>query len=214
MDASAPTKLYLSSYDQSIRCLDFEYQRFDDIWCTDEDLTSISLGRQDSSNSTFILAADNKGYVSLIDPRVGAEAQWTYQIHEKKIGCLDVYPSASRWDAPSSISPFSSAPVFTTASNDRTCKVWDLRKVKNTQSFLYSFDHGKSCSSAYFSPNGKMIATTSYDDYVRIISFGEHALQAAAASNGTKAKAAAQAEHATDTRMIVHNNQTGKAICV
>lgn len=58
-----------------------------------------------------------------------------------------------------------------------------------------------------------MIATTSYDDYVRILSFGRNALQAAAAGGNTKAKAASQEEGATATRLVVHNNQTGMYAC-
>lgn len=109
---------------------------------------------------SFCVCSDKKLSLSMLSSRVRKRTHTstrgyiapspTYstplQVHEKKIGCIDIYPSASRLDAPTHTSLFSSSPVFTTASNDRTCKVWDLRKVKNTTGYLYSFDHGTSAS--------------------------------------------------------------------
>jgi len=61
--------------------------------------------------------------------------------------------------------------------------------MKGPDSFIFQYPHTKAVSSAYFSPCGRNILTTCYDDYVRVF-------------DATKDSSA--------VTKIKHNNQTGR----
>ena len=65
-----------------------------------------------------------------------------------------------------SINPLD-AHMMATAGKDRKVQVWDLRRVSKDKP-LAMFNHGYSVSSVYFSPSGRMMASTSYDNTIRV----------------------------------------------
>jgi WD40 repeat protein len=72
--------------------------------------------------------------------------------------------------------------------------MWIDNKKKKGSS-IHEFEHGYSATSCYWSPQGDMLATTSYDDYIRLFSLdknGEMELKSA----------------------IKHNNHTGRLVFV
>lgn len=82
-----------------------------------------------------------------------------YTPREKKIGCLHLNP----------VNPH----LLATASNDRTVTIWDVRMWDHKKDLsvgepLQTIEHGYSVTSCYWSPNGDILATTSYDDYIRL----------------------------------------------
>lgn len=102
---------------------------------------------------------------------------------EKKVGCVHLNPVHQH--------------LLAGASNDRQVHVWDTRmwskkELKNELNPLHSFEHGYSATSAYWSPNGDILASTSYDDYVRLFSFDKK-------DQSMELKSA-----------IPHNNHTGR----
>lgn len=58
--------------------------------------------------------------------------------------------------------------LLAVGSNDRTVTIWDTRRLKRNKKPLQSFEHGYSVTSCYWSPKGDALATSSYDDYIRI----------------------------------------------
>lgn len=91
------------------------------------------------------------GEVACVDKRKGGTPK-VYTLREKKIGCIHINPIHQD--------------LLAAGSNDRTATIWDKRKLKKDP--LQSFDHGYSVTSCYWSPNGDILATTSYDDYIRL----------------------------------------------
>eukprot|EP01136_Pigoraptor_vietnamica_P027622 Opistho-1_new@84121 len=109
--------------------------------------------------------------------RSSSRGEWP--LHERKMSSVDVCPTNSH--------------LIATASLDRTVALWDARAVRPKP--LFSLDHGKSVTSAYFSRvTGNRLLTTSYDDFLRVVEDVPHVTSASAA---------------VVTR-IRHNNQTGR----
>jgi WD40 repeat protein len=80
-----------------------------------------------------------------------------YMPKEKKIGCIHLNPVYQD--------------LIAVSSNDRTATIWDLRMIQKsdtTTEALQSIEHGYSVTSCYWSPKGDILATTSYDDYIRL----------------------------------------------
>lgn len=80
-----------------------------------------------------------------------------YMPKEKKIGCIHLNPVYQD--------------LIAVSSNDRTATLWDLRMLQKADTLpeaLQSIEHGYSVTSCYWSPKGDILATTSYDDYIRL----------------------------------------------
>ncbi|KAF9986371.1 hypothetical protein BGZ75_001869 [Mortierella antarctica] len=155
-----PTKLFTSSYDGSIRYLDLGKQQFIESYVVSPDasdhLGSVSL----TSSGQQLWFADDEGGVTLKDVRTPKdEMVFRKLLHEKKVGCVNVNPKYDN--------------LIVTSSLDRTMKIWDIRtfgtyKEDEPIDHLAEFPHGLSVTSAMWSPDGASIASTSYDDHVRI----------------------------------------------
>ncbi|KAF9575304.1 hypothetical protein EC968_003656 [Mortierella alpina] len=155
-----PTKLFTSSYDGSIRYLDLGKQQFIESYVVSSDasdhLGSVSL----TSSGQQLWFADDEGGVTLKDVRTPKdEMVFRKLLHEKKVGCVNVNPKYDN--------------LIVTSSLDRTMKIWDIRTFANYKEdepieHLAEFPHGLSVTSAMWSPDGASIASTSYDDNVRI----------------------------------------------
>lgn len=83
----------------------------------------------------------------------------TLNLHEVKIGTVSVQNDH-----------------LITASNDRSCCLWDTRNVvsdgdKKNFSTAYTarFETGRACTAAYFHPRNPLVLVTSYDDTLRIL---------------------------------------------
>jgi WD40 repeat protein len=102
-----------------------------------------------------------------------------HTVREKKVGCISV-----NYEIPTYIA---------CASNDRTATIWDIRQLKKKKPEpIKQFEHGFSVSSCYWSPNGKKLLTTSYDNRLRIFNTHE------------------KMEDTEEEYAIEHNNRTGK----
>ena len=109
------------------------------------------------------------------------ESPFEREAATKKVGCVHLNPVHQH--------------LLAGASNDRNAYVWDIRMWgkkdrKKDLSILHQFEHGYSATSAYWSPNGDILATTSYDDYVRLFSLEGEKMELRSA--------------------IHHNNHTGR----
>jgi WD40 repeat protein len=113
------------------------------------------------------------------------------ELFDKKCGCVSVHPQESN--------------LILASSNDTSMRIYDIRggspgpSDSNEQfSLLSSYNHGYSCSSAYWRPeDGQSIVSTSYDDQVRIWSDLPETLQ-----------------DLPTPKSIPHDNRTGKWVSI
>lgn len=142
-----------------------------------------------------------QAYVAPPDP-----ACW--DAHEKKACSVDAHPSQ---------------PLVLTTSNDNTAKIWDARMLTKTRQAatggqakvvkpLATFEHGKGCTSAFFSADGMRMVSTGNDDLLRI--WRSSASHDAKPARGRAAKSvagdSASAWRDPPALRIKHNNHTGR----
>lgn len=106
---------------------------------------------------------------------------------KKKVGCVDLNPVHTD--------------LLVTASNDRMARLWDVRYLE-PEAVLQEITHGFAVTSAYWSPSGQQLATSSYDDYLRVFD-----LQASKQRVDVKGKIHLQVDL---KGKIAHNCHTGK----
>ncbi|GAQ88207.1 WD repeat-containing protein [Klebsormidium nitens] len=151
------TKLYSCSFDGSLRVLDVEKGVFDEAYVDEEsDFSAMSLGPVDGGHVAYV--GDGLGALTVVDLRAST-AQVTYQMHGRKINTIDFNPHRSH--------------IFVTGGTDAMAHIWDVRKLpesgtKKVIHPLASLPHVKAVNSIYFSPDGDKLASTSYDNYIRI----------------------------------------------
>lgn len=181
-DAHDSAKLYSSSYDNTLRCLDIVAMEFTEIFAGDADY-HLAYSAYSKDHKTAYLAF-NTGELGLVDLRAGKEMKQIVELHERKISHVHVHPTRD-WS-------------IVTASNDCTVKLWDARKLGKPSDALASFAHGRAATSAIFSPiDGNRLLTTSYDDLVRVIELPTGAAGKTSLDDGIVTK-------------LRHDNQTGR----
>lgn len=107
-----------------------------------------------SSQSRMVVTGDNRGQVSLLT--MDGKELWNLKMHKKKVTHLALNPCCD-W-------------VLATASVDQTVKIWDLRQMKGSSSFLYSLPHCQGVNAASFSPSGAQLLTTDQKNEIRVYS--------------------------------------------
>lgn len=165
------SKVFSSCYDGLIRLMDFEKESFDLVYSSDDTIFSLSQRAQDADSIYF---GEGSGLLNVWDTRAGTLSS-SWMLHDKRINTIDFNLENTN--------------LMVTSSSDGSACIWDLRlmgtrKPKNVK----VIKHNKAVHSAYFSPSGKCLATTSLDNLVGILSGPDFA----------------------DTSMIYHNNRTGR----
>jgi WD repeat-containing protein 76 len=191
-----PSHLYTSSYDSSLRLLDLVTSKSTEIYGpedqeADEPLSGIET---DPSSPHVLYFSRLDGHVGRHDTRAGGKAATTlWQLSEKKIGGFSVHPQHPHYLA--------------TASLDRTMRLWDLRKMVwwegtgRRPAMLGEHTSRLSVSHAAFNGAGQ-VATTSYDDTVKVHSFeGMGSWKEGQTLGETEMEPSA---------VVKHNNQTGR----
>jgi WD repeat-containing protein 76 len=203
MHPSKPETLYTASYDSSIRATDLQKSVAVEVYGPearddDDPISGVDMATTDPNVVYFTTL--NGGF-GQYDTRTKAKDVKTWQLSEKKIGGFTLHPLAPHYVA--------------TASLDRTMKLWDLRKMdKRIPVLVGEHESRLSVSHAAFNSAGQ-VATSSYDDTIKIHSFGV----GEQSKKGTEAlesmsdwKAGYQVEESAMKPEVVvrHNNQTGK----
>ncbi|RUS27286.1 WD40-repeat-containing domain protein [Jimgerdemannia flammicorona] len=195
-------KLFTSSYDGSVRCFDMNKTTFTEAFVVAEDQDEYAFTWIDSDPtgnqvhlapfgfSHWLYFCTDQGEIGFHDLREPLHTCTVYNLIPSKTKCLNLNP----------VNPN----LLVTSSNDKTIRIWDIRKMRtagatrgpaashDTPSQLYQFEHGYSVTSAYWSPDGKRIVSTGYDDLVKIFAGDDQ-------GKNWKMEAA-----------IPHNNQTRK----
>ncbi|KAI0449931.1 WD40-repeat-containing domain protein [Xylaria acuta] len=186
-----------SSYDSSIRCLDLPTQVSTQLWAPEEDGDELGISCIDISPEAKdnIIFSTLEGSLGRIDRRSKSKAE-IWGLTDNKIGGFSLNPLLPH--------------LVATASLDRTLKIWDLRMVKGKgdlrrPALLGEHTSRLSVSHASWSRAGH-IATSSYDDTVKIYDF----------SSAAKWK---PGHDIPDKEMkpavsIRHNNQTGRWVTI
>ncbi|EPS73176.1 hypothetical protein M569_01579, partial [Genlisea aurea] len=173
IDPFSISKVYTSCYDGCIRLMCVEKELFDMVYYTDYTVTTIALNPH-NTNSLFF--SEGKGGLNMMDMR-RRKKMLSCDLHEARINTIDFHSEREN--------------LVATSSTDATACIWDLRKLGGDKATeLRSIRHSRAVNSAYFSPGGKFLATTSYDDKVGVSSGANY----------------------EELSMIYHNNQTGRWI--
>ncbi|KAK6379753.1 hypothetical protein LTS17_005826 [Exophiala oligosperma] len=200
---SKPETIYTASYDSSIRATDLTKAVAVEVYGPvdkedDEPVSGVDMAATDPNVLYFTTL---NGAFGKYDTRQDASKAELYRLSEKKIGGFSLNPSAPHYVA--------------TASLDRSMRLWDLRKMTKSSPVLVGQHESRlSVSHAAFNSAGQ-VATTSYDDTIKIHSFGvkglSHNKAAALESMETwKAGYTLDEEVMKPEVVIRHNNQTGR----
>ncbi|KAJ4874367.1 DROUGHT SENSITIVE 1 [Raphanus sativus] len=148
------SKMFSSSDDGLIRLMDAEKSVFDLVYSSNDAICSLSQRPNDEQSLYF-----SKGYgkFNVGDLRAGKSFSY-WGLHGDRINTIDFNPQNPH--------------VMATSSKDGTARLWDLRSMGPTTKpkTLRTLTHSKNVHSAYFSPTGLSLATTSADNYIGILS--------------------------------------------
>lgn len=197
--SSKPETLYTASYDSSIRATDLQKGMAVEVYGPasreeDEPISGIDMATSDPN--TLYFTTLNGGF-GRYDTRQAPSSVELYQLSEKKIGGFSLNPAAPHYLA--------------TASLDRFMRLWDLRKItKKLPTLVGEHESRLSVSHAAFNTAGQ-VATTSYDDTIKIHSFGVHGKAGTSTPetmNTWKAGTTLEEDVMKPEVVVRHNNQT------
>ncbi|KAL8236950.1 hypothetical protein R6Q59_018031 [Mikania micrantha] len=164
-------KIVTSCYGGRVRALDIKKETFGLVYYTENAIFSMSQ-RPDDVNSLYI--GEGHGIVSIWDER-SARSSFSWELHDSRINTIDFNSENTN--------------MMATSSSDGTACIWDLRKLaKQKPESLTVVTWKRAVHSAYFSPSGGLLATTSLDDKIGVLSGPNY----------------------EDEFVIHHNNQTGR----
>ncbi|OAA59780.1 WD domain containing protein [Niveomyces insectorum RCEF 264] len=207
-----PSAVYTASYDTTIRKLDLHAQKSVEVYAPadgDDSDRAISCMDFASDSPHLVFFSTLDGALGRHDLRAAPQTAelWTALHGGHKIGGFSLSPRQPH--------------LVATASLDRTLKIWDLRKIAAVQHddddddtstttlrpALLGEDAARlSVSHAAWGAGGQ-IATTSYDDTIRVYDVNA----AAAATNPGQPLPASVM---TPAHNIRHNNQTGRWVTI
>ncbi|KIY00925.1 uncharacterized protein Z520_03591 [Fonsecaea multimorphosa CBS 102226] len=200
---SKPQTLYTSSYDSSIRATDLSKSVAVEVYGPsdredDEPISGVDMSATDPHTLYFTTL---NGAFGRHDSRQPPSACELFQLSEKKIGGFSLHPLLPHYVA--------------TASLDRYMRLWDLRKLtKKLPTLVGEHESRLSVSHAAFNTAGQ-VATTSYDDTIKIHSFGvgkdaKKGTQALETMSSWAAGFQMEEEAMKPEVVVRHNNQTGR----
>ncbi|KAH8197086.1 hypothetical protein TruAng_008756 [Truncatella angustata] len=189
--------VFTASYDSTIRCLDLSKQMSTTIWAPNDEDTDLAITCVDMSTEQkdVLVFSTMQGSIGRLDRR-SKEKPEIWNLTDNKIGGFSLNP----------LSPH----LVATASLDRTLKIWDLRMIKGKAEMRHPTllgEHASRLSVSHASWNRSgHIATSSYDDTVKIYDFAK----------AIKWKAGHEIPDADmePVRQIRHNNQTGRWVTI
>lgn len=190
-DPQNASKLYSSSYDGSVRCLDLPSGVATEVFGSDTDQAITGVEAHPDGNSVYFSTLD--GEIGFRDLRTKESDCISYQLHDRKIGSFGIHP----------LQPH----IISTASLDRTLKIWDFRNLvgprKDRRPTLKAEYLCKlSVSSAYINSNG-MVLATAFDNTLKLFDI-----------SGISTWPGGIANQVVPDFEVPHNNQTGRWITV
>ncbi|WJX26599.1 hypothetical protein P8452_15499 [Trifolium repens] len=149
------SKIYTSCKDGFVRMMDVEKEIFDMVYnSSDDSIYALSQPRNDA-NCLYI--AQGSGWLTVWDNRIRkCSSPSHFSLHRMRIHTIDFDPENPH--------------VAVTSSADGTACTWDFRCTgdKSNLTALKTFTYERALQSAYFSPSGCRIATTSLNNMIGI----------------------------------------------
>ncbi|OGE55287.1 hypothetical protein PENARI_c004G04459 [Penicillium arizonense] len=198
VNPSKPTHLYTASYDSSIRELDLEKMTSSEKYAPestniDEAVSAVDMVADDPNTLYWTTLNGEFGRYDMRMPLKESNVS-SWQLSEKKIGGFTLCPSQPHFVA--------------TASLDRFLRLWDLRKLSFDNPVpVAEHENRLSVSHAAFNAAGQ-IATSSYDDTIKIYDVGAKGL------SSWKEKHTLQDGDFTPDTVVRHNCQTGRWVTI
>uniref|UniRef100_A0A803KPE5 WD repeat-containing protein 76 n=2 Tax=Chenopodium quinoa TaxID=63459 RepID=A0A803KPE5_CHEQI len=156
----ALSKVYSSCYDGFLRMMNIEREKFELVCSSADGSSYYSLAQQPQDVNT-VYFAEGPGGLNMFDVRVG-EISSSWPLHQGRINSIDFSPSNTNFMA--------------TSSTDGFACLWDLRNMKvkiedkhPDHKAMWTVKHTRAVHSAYFSPSGRCLATTSVDDNIGVL---------------------------------------------
>lgn len=189
--------VFTSSYDSSVRRTDLEKTVSTQVWAPKDPSEDMPISALDmpANEPDLLYFSTLAGELGRHDMRTPDDTEiWTLSDH--KIGGFSLHP----------LQPH----LVATASLDRTVKIWDLRKISGKgdlrhPALLGEHESRLSVSHAAWSAGGHL-ATSSYDDTVKIYDFSDSATWKAGHDIGETSMKPAHT--------VRHNNQTGRWVTI
>ncbi|KAF5805090.1 putative transcription factor WD40-like family [Helianthus annuus] len=164
-------KIITSCYGGLVRSLDVEKETFGLVYSTEHAIFSMAQQPDDANN---LYLGEGHGVVNIWDER-SARSSFSWELHDSRINTIDFNPENTN--------------MMATSSSDGTACIWDLRKIgKSKPKSLKVITRERAVHSAYFSPSGDRLATTSLDDKIGVLGGANY----------------------EDEFMLYHYNQTGR----
>ncbi|KAJ5972076.1 uncharacterized protein N7479_001994 [Penicillium vulpinum] len=198
VNPSKPTHLYTASYDSSIRALDLEKMVSSESYAPestniDEAISGVDMAPDDPNTLYWTTLQGGFGRYDTRTPRKDSNVT-NWDLSDKKIGGFTLCPTQPHY--------------FATASLDRFLRLWDLRKLSpHSRNPVAEHESRLSVSHAAFNAAGQ-IATSSYDDTLKIYDVGAKGL-----SSWKQGHKLSEKEFTPDT-VVRHNCQTGRWVTI
>ncbi|KAJ5567524.1 hypothetical protein N7535_006830 [Penicillium sp. DV-2018c] len=198
INPSKPTHLYTGSYDSSIRSLDLEKMVSAETYAPestniDEAISGVDMAPEDPNTLYWTTLQGVFGRYDTREARKDSNVT-SWELSEKKIGGFTLCPSQPHY--------------FATASLDRFMRLWDLRKLSvESPTPVAEHESRLSVSHAAFNAAGQ-IATSSYDDTLKIYDLGAKGFD-----SWKQGHKLADKEFTPDT-VVRHNCQTGRWVTI
>ncbi|KAM0324642.1 hypothetical protein ACHAQA_008033 [Verticillium albo-atrum] len=190
--------VYTSSYDSTIRKLDLDKGVSMQVFAPDDVMEDMPMSAMEmpTNDSNLLYFSTLHGGFGRHDIRTPSGEHETWSLSDNKIGGFSLHP----------LQPH----LVATASLDRTMKIWDLRKITGKgdlrhPALLGEHESRLSVSHASWSPAGHL-ATSSYDDTIKIYDFTKSSTWAAGHDIGS--------ENMAPATQVRHNNQTGRWVTI
>ncbi|BGP38127.1 hypothetical protein JCM10449v2_002054 [Rhodotorula kratochvilovae] len=194
--------IYSSSYDGTLRATHFDKGISEEVLDATQwsDNTLVHSFDFDMTGNE-LWASDDDGGLIFRDMRQAKETATRWQIDGYKVGCVSINPA--------------NPTLAATAHLKRYMAMWDLSALRGLSpdtdwrdvresALLTGYESKYACSSAYFDPTGTRLASTSYDDMIRV--WDVEPAKALKSLKGAKAF-----EPKTS---IAHNTQVGRYVTV
>jgi len=170
---SSGTSLFSASYDGSVRAFDANKEVFEEVFATYDDdkifkekvgygtdqgynswIQSMELDHRYESGKCFFLST-SEGRVIHIDSRAKGKVTFNQVLSPKKINTVNLHPEGY---------------IMATAGLSTFVELWDVRNMPSTKKLKSLASHcaGRSINSAYFSPNGTKLLTTTQSNTLDI----------------------------------------------
>nr|XP_024215212.1 WD repeat-containing protein 76-like [Halyomorpha halys] len=177
------TKIFSTSLDGTFVCADLETCLFSSVYATDFGDKIRHLTWHDQLNHKTFLICHGNGKIGLLDLRYSKKITTWIPCFERSARTVQHHPIMDQY-------------FLVSSGAGSSCNIYDIRQCSARKAIpVIEMDHKKGLTSAFFSPAGDQVLSTSNDDCVRIYSISHF-------------------YKASLKKTIPHNNHTGRWLSV